>query len=78
MSTYDCIQIHILWGLGLLKSCIWRREEKFKVVRWAPIIMEKALEVYLVFKFFHNTPINVIWLFIEEEPLVPIIIFLIC
>jgi hypothetical protein len=50
MSTYDCIQIHILCGLGLLKSCIWK-EEKFKVVKWAPIIMEKSLEIYLVPKF---------------------------
>jgi hypothetical protein len=35
------------------------REGMFKVVKWAPIIMEKDLEVYLVPKFFHHTPINV-------------------
>jgi hypothetical protein len=76
MSTYYCIQIHMLWGLGLLKSCIWRKEEKFEVVKWAPIITEKSLEVYLVPKFLHHTPIDVVWFLILEEPLVLILIFL--
>jgi hypothetical protein len=40
--------------------------------------MEKDLEVYLVPKFFHHTPINVFWFLILKEPLVPILIFLIC
>jgi hypothetical protein len=39
--------------------------------------MEKSLEIYLVPKFFHRTPINVVWFLILEEPLVPILIFLI-
>jgi hypothetical protein len=40
--------------------------------------MEKILEVYLVPKFFHHTPIGAVWFLILEEPLVPILIFLIC